>query len=214
MTNDVVAMYKMTKNYHNLHKHIKARAKIKQIKCTLTRTDLRRLFHNKTHCEICNVDFVNISNHDAQPSVDRTDAQHGYELGNVAIICRKCNSTKAELDNLGYFKDKDNDYKKIIYEWTVSRRHGQLISTDKVHKYLLIDARTGTNDVASMRLYDSLGEVALYMMARRPSGRPGSISYHVWRVYRLEVGTDKEPILISNSRLNALIKHIRDGSHI
>lgn len=110
-------MNSVTKHYRHLKSALRKRAKERGVPCTITRTELRKLFATHSHCEICGVEFVQMPNHDAAPSVERVVPAFGYVLSNVTIICRKCNSTKGELDALGEFKDSDDEYKRKILLW-------------------------------------------------------------------------------------------------
>lgn len=110
-------MNNITKHYRHLKSSIRKRAKERGVPCTISRSDLRRLFSEKTHCEICNVEFNVVPNHDAHASVERIIPSLGYIIQNVVIICRRCNSTKGELDAFGVFKDQSDVYKKMIYDW-------------------------------------------------------------------------------------------------
>lgn len=110
-------MNNVTKHFRHLKSSIRKRARDRGVPCTISRTDLRRLFSEKTHCEICGVEFVMIPNHDAHASVERVIPSLGYIIENVVIICRRCNSTKGELDAFGSFKDQSDAYKKMIFEW-------------------------------------------------------------------------------------------------
>jgi hypothetical protein len=49
--------------------------------------------------------------------VERIIPSLGYIIQNVVIICRRCNSTKGELDAFGSFKDQSDEYKKMISDW-------------------------------------------------------------------------------------------------
>lgn len=110
-------MNNITKHYRHLKSSIRKRAKERGVPCTISRTDLRNLFTDCTHCEICGAEFIGVPNHDAHASVERIIPALGYVLENVVIICRRCNSTKGELDAFGTFKDQADEYKKMIYEW-------------------------------------------------------------------------------------------------
>lgn len=110
-------MNNITKHFRHLKSSIRRRARDRGVPCTVSRTDLRRLFSEKTHCEICGVEFVLVPNHDAHASVERIIPSLGYIIQNVVIICRRCNSTKGELDAFGSFKDQDDAYKKMILDW-------------------------------------------------------------------------------------------------
>jgi hypothetical protein len=110
-------MNNITKHFRHLKSSIRRRARDRGVPCTLSRTDLRRLFSEKTHCEICGVEFVLIPNHDAHASVERIIPSLGYIIQNVVIICRRCNSIKGELDAFGSFKDQGDEYKKMISDW-------------------------------------------------------------------------------------------------
>lgn len=110
-------MNNITKHFRHLKSSIRRRARDRGVPCTISRADLRRLFSEKTHCEICGVEFVLIPNHDAHASVERIIPSLGYIIQNVVIICRRCNSTKGELDAFGSFKDQSDEYKKMISDW-------------------------------------------------------------------------------------------------
>lgn len=110
-------MNNITKHYRHLKSSIRKRARERGVPCTISRSDLRRMFSEKSHCEICNVEFIMVPNHDAHASVERIIPALGYVIENVVIICRRCNSTKGELDAFGIFKDQTDVYKQMIFEW-------------------------------------------------------------------------------------------------
>lgn len=51
-----------------------------------------------TVCPCCNglLDYLSITRTGATPSIDRVNNTKGYTMGNVAIICWNCNSTKSD----------------------------------------------------------------------------------------------------------------------
>ena len=46
-------------------------------------------------CVCCGKEFVFIGNRNDIPTMDRIDASGGYDYGNVAIVCLRCNATKS-----------------------------------------------------------------------------------------------------------------------
>jgi len=72
----------------------------KNLECTLTQEDIRKLLIIQ-NCPICNVlleQEINNDIGDAQPSVDRINSKQGYTAENIRIVCYRCNTNhRADL---------------------------------------------------------------------------------------------------------------------
>ena len=87
-----------TLNYNKLLSHLKASAKKRNIKFTLTLADLYELSLPLT-CPLLNVviEYDAKGYNEFSPSIDRIDSDLGYEPDNIQVLSVKANRAKNNL---------------------------------------------------------------------------------------------------------------------
>lgn len=67
----------------------------------LSLSDIEGLLKNIHDCPICGKPMMRDSKTD-KPTIDRIDSKGHYELSNVRIICKSCNSRRARKGNINF----------------------------------------------------------------------------------------------------------------
>lgn len=78
----------------------KTRSRRQNVRYQLTHEQITRLLAKTSHCPICKVKLVfdhhGTGFHRASPSIDRMIPADGYTIGNIAVICTRCNILKRD----------------------------------------------------------------------------------------------------------------------
>lgn len=110
--------------FSHVRKHLKRRARLKGLECAISADDLSRLYFASTACPICRVVYETGTNNESARSFDRINSSKGYALGNVAVICRKCNSIKSVYDSDGeaHFRQLHPTLAPLFLNWIRKQR--------------------------------------------------------------------------------------------
>ncbi len=91
----------MNINLNKLLSHLRQSAKKRNLKCTITISDLNDLSYPIT-CPLLDVpiDYISRGYGEFKPSIDRIDSDLGYEPENIQVMTVKANRAKNNLSDL------------------------------------------------------------------------------------------------------------------
>lgn len=107
----------------NLYDNARARARNKEVECTISPEFLLRMLDDQNNC--CAIESCNVlleKGGEAAASLDEINPGYGYVADNVALLCKNCNRRKA---------DETIEQRKEILHMQQAAKIELLMNTDK-----------------------------------------------------------------------------------